>query len=51
MPEKEIKMIYKCIKCKDEIVRPIKENELILSGKTRCMKCGEWIIYFKIKVI
>lgn len=40
---------YHCITCKEiTIKRPIKENELIMSGKTRCPNCGEWIIYFTV---
>lgn len=50
MAEKIATMVYKCIGCENEIRRPIHKDEVILLGKTKCMKCGEWILFFKLDV-
>lgn len=41
------KIIYKCQYCGCSIIRPIKENEMIMQGATLC-ECGQKIIYFKV---
>jgi len=43
-------MVYECIQCKNEIRRPIHKDEQIMLGKTKCMKCGEYIIFFKLEI-
>lgn len=50
MAEKIATMVYKCIGCENEIRRPVHKDEEILLGKTKCMKCGEWTLFFKLEV-
>jgi len=43
-----MKIVYECKECGNVIIRPIKENEEILSGKVLCDKCSNFIMFFKV---
>lgn len=43
-----MKIKYICSECKDEIIRTIKEGDLIMLVKRECRECGNYIMFFEV---